>query len=57
MTADMGNGIYAHFVPTAELPDPKWPAMPFPAMLKIAFRDRMIDTLDHPVIRDLRGGV
>ena len=56
MTADMGNGIYAHFVPTAELPDPKWPAMPFPAMLKIAFRDRMIDTLDHPVIRDLRGG-
>jgi len=26
-------------------------------MLKIAFRDSMIDTPDHPVLRELRGGV
>lgn len=57
MVSDTANGHYTHFEPTAELPEPKWPDMTFSAMLKIAFRDRMIDTPDHPVLRELRGGV
>jgi hypothetical protein len=57
MVSDTANGHYTHFEPTAELPEPKWPEMTFGAMLKIAFRDRMIDTPDHPVLRELRGGV
>jgi hypothetical protein len=56
MVSDTTNGIYTHYEPTGVLPDPKWPDLSFPAMLKIAFRDRMIDTIDHPVLRDLRGG-
>ena len=56
MVSDTTNGIYTHYEPTGVLPDPKWPDLSFPAMLKIAFRDRMIDTIDHPILRDLRGG-
>jgi hypothetical protein len=56
MVSDTANGHYSHFEPAAELPEPKWPEMAFAAMLKIAFRDRMIDTADHPVLRELRGG-
>jgi len=56
MVSNMDNGTYSHVEPTGVLPDPKWPDLSFPAMLKIAFRDRMIDTIDHPVLRDLRGG-
>jgi len=57
MVSDTANGHYTHFEPTAALPEPKWPEMTFGAMLKIAFRDSMIDTPDHPVLRELRGGV
>jgi hypothetical protein len=56
MVSDTANGYYTHFEPTADLPDPRWPDMTFGAMLKIAFRDRMIDTPDHPVLQELRGG-
>jgi hypothetical protein len=56
MVADMGNGIYTHFEPTAGMPEPKWPDLSFSAILKLTFRDRMIDSIDHPVLRELRGG-
>ena len=56
MVSDTLNGHYTRYEPTGELPGPKWPDLSFPAMLKIAFRDRMIDTIDHPILRDLRGG-
>jgi hypothetical protein len=42
---------------TAALPAPEWPDLTFKEILRIAFRDRMIDTLDHPVLRRLRGEV
>ena len=56
MKADMSNGIYSHWVSTESLPDPKWPDLSFREIIKLAFRGRMIDSLDHPVIRELRGG-
>jgi len=56
MVSDTANGIYTHYEPTAELPDPKWPELSFKEIVKLAFRGRMIDSLDHPVIRELRGG-
>jgi hypothetical protein len=55
MVSDMNNGIYTHFEPRHDLPDPKWPSISFREIIRIAFRDRMIDSLDHPVLRDLRG--
>ena len=42
---------------SAELSAPKWPNKPFEALLKIAFKDRYIDSLAHPVLKELRGEV
>jgi hypothetical protein len=40
-------------------PDPQaavvWPEQSFEALLEIAFKGKIIETLDHPVIRQLRG--
>lgn len=55
MVSDMNNGIYTHFEPRHDLPDPKWPSISFREIIRIAFRDRMIESLDHPVLRELRG--
>jgi len=55
MVSDTTNGIYTHYEPTGELPDAKWPALSFNEIIKLAFRGRMIDSLDHPVLQDLRG--
>jgi hypothetical protein len=35
--------------------EPKWPDMPQEELLKIAFRGRMISTLEHPIIQRLKG--
>jgi hypothetical protein len=35
--------------------DPEWPRLTFQELLRIAFRDRLVDRLDHPVILRLRG--
>ena len=56
MVSDITNGIYTHYVPSAELPEPNWPTLSFHEIIKLAFRGRMIDSLDHPILRELRGG-
>jgi hypothetical protein len=55
MAANMTAGYYEHFEPAIELPDPEWPALKFPEILKTAFRDRFVSSLDHPLVRQLRG--
>jgi hypothetical protein len=55
MVANMQAGFYEHFEPAAEMPDPEWPDLTFKEILRIAFRDRFIDTLEHPIVRQLRG--
>lgn len=55
MVSDTTNGTYGHYEPSADLPDPRWPTISFREVIRIAFRDRMIESLDHPVIRELRG--
>jgi hypothetical protein len=56
MVADTTNGHYTHFEPAAELPEPKWPdGLDFHQILKIAFRDKFIDSEDHAILRSLRG--
>ena len=57
VAARMPLGAYETFAPEGHLPDPDWPATPFADLLRIAFRDRMIDSLDHAVIRSIRGKV
>jgi len=35
--------------------EPEWPNLSFQELVRIAFRNLIIDTLDHPVIQRLRG--
>jgi hypothetical protein len=57
VTANMGLGGYDVFQATGDLPEPQWPELPFQQILRVAFKDRYIDALDHPVLRRLRGEV
>jgi hypothetical protein len=38
-----------------KIPDPEWPKYSFHELLQIGFRDRIISSLDHPVLKRLRG--
>jgi hypothetical protein len=53
--SNMNLGAYEVYAATGDLGDPEWPKLPFNELLRIAFRDRYIDTLDHPVLKRLRG--
>jgi hypothetical protein len=50
-----GLGAYEMFEARGVISEPAWPDASFQDLLRIAFRDRMIDRVDHPVIRRLRG--
>lgn len=55
--SNMADGKYDVFEATGTIPDPEWPEMSFRDMLKIAFEDRFIDSIDHPILKQLRGEV
>jgi hypothetical protein len=55
VAANMTLGAYDVFEATGDLPMPEWPALPFKELLRIAFKDRFIRDLDHPILRRLRG--
>ena len=54
--ANMSLGAYEIFEAESTIPDPIWPDMSFEAIYRIAFRDRLINTPDHPVVKRLHGG-
>ena len=53
--ANMSLGAYEVFEAASSIPDPIWPEHSFHQLLEIAFRDRVVKSLDHPVIKRLRG--
>jgi hypothetical protein len=53
--ANMSLGAYEITEAASILAEPDWPDLPFQELLRVAFRDRPVDRLDHPVIRRLRG--
>jgi hypothetical protein len=57
VVANKQVGGYELVQATANLPAPQWPDMDFAQVFKIAFKDRIITSLDHPVLRKLRGEV
>jgi hypothetical protein len=53
---DMRLGSYRVYPAEGDIPEPVWPTCDFRELMKIAFKGRVIDTIDHPIIRDkLRG--
>ncbi|MFO0957087.1 MAG: hypothetical protein U0800_06420 [Isosphaeraceae bacterium] len=55
VTANMSLGAYDVAVAPNVQTEPEWPDLAFRDMIKIAFRDRLIDSLSHPVVQRLRG--
>jgi hypothetical protein len=53
--ADMSLGAYRLFEAQGDLSEPVWPEKTMGELLKIAFKDRVIDSDDHPVVKRLRG--
>lgn len=55
VAAKMSLGAYEVSEAVGKIPDPEWPDVSFKEILRIAFKDRFINSLDHPVVRRLRG--
>jgi len=55
VSANMSLGAYDVAQAIGDLPEPNWPNLPFNEILKIAFKDHIVDRLDHPLILRLRG--
>jgi hypothetical protein len=55
LTANMSLGAYEATIAEAITSEPRWPEVSFQELLKIAFRTRLITSLDHPVIKQLFG--
>ncbi len=53
--ANMSLGAYEIFEASSTIPDPQWPEVSFQELLRIGFRGRLIDHLDHAVVKRLRG--
>ena len=57
VTANLSLGAYEVHVATGSLPEPTWPESSFADLANIAFKGKFITSLDHPVLRKLRGEV
>ena len=54
--ANMQLRGYEVFQAESAIPDPEWPDLPFDAIYRIAVKDRLIRSIDHPAVKRLRGG-
>lgn len=55
VAANLSLGAYEVIQAAGQLGEPEWPSTPFQELLRVAFKDRYIGSLDHPVLRRLRG--
>ena len=55
INANMGTGAYDIHQALAELPEPEWPLYSIDQLIEVAFRGKIITTLDHPVVQSVLG--
>jgi hypothetical protein len=55
VTSSMSLDAYEIFEASGDLPEPLWPDISFQEILQIAFRDRIVDRADHPLVQRLQG--
>jgi len=59
MEANQANKCYdifvTHSTPTAPIPEPEFPGRPINELFRIAFKDRLVNHIDHPLIKKLSG--
>lgn len=57
MSSNMSLGAYDIDIAIGSFPEPVWPSVSFADLIKIAFKGKLIEDLDHPVLRRLRGEI
>lgn len=57
VAANRTLGAYETYVATGDLPPPEWSQKTLPELLRLAFKERYIDTMEHVIVRQLRGQV
>jgi hypothetical protein len=57
ISANMKLGGYDIYEATAELPEPEWPSRSMDELIEIAFRGKIINSFDHPVVQSLLGKI
>lgn len=55
--SNMYLGAYEISEPAALFPDPEWPNLTLDEILNIAFGDRYIADVNHPVVKKIRGEI
>jgi hypothetical protein len=55
LSSNKPAGLYDVVQAVDRLAEPEWPDLPFQEILRLCFRDRFITSLDHPVLKALRG--
>jgi hypothetical protein len=53
--ANMSLGGYEVYQATGSWGDAAWPELSFSELVRLAFKDKVIEALDHPVLKRLRG--
>ena len=57
ISANMQLGGYDVYEAEAALPDPEWPSCTMDELVRLAFRGKIIDSLEHPAVQSLLGRV
>jgi hypothetical protein len=55
--ADMHLGAYRLTEAAGNVSEPAWPDLPFREILRVGFRDRLVTSLDHPLVKRLLGAI
>ncbi|MBX7210668.1 MAG: hypothetical protein K1X78_20340 [Verrucomicrobiaceae bacterium] len=55
VTSNMSAGCYDSMVAVSQAGQPAWPSESYKALLSLAFSGRVISSLDHAVLKELRG--
>ena len=55
LAADMSLGAYRVYQAEGQLSAPVWPDKSLSELLKLGFKDRIVDSAEHPVVKRLRG--
>jgi hypothetical protein len=55
LSANMGAGCYDILVASNQDTEPVWPKESYGEILKVAFRDRVVASQDHDILKELRG--
>jgi hypothetical protein len=55
LKSNLSNGCYEAYIAAGDLSEPEWPDDDLKSLMKAAFRDPSIKTIDHDVLKRLRG--